>query len=330
MKIKMTIKFDKRYELIFGLLYAVGKKNNHDFPWIKEQNTRYEQDFYDMAQNYISRDLEEYILKGGLCYYDKCCMIASAITENYEVTYNNDINRIQQSYQSVDNKKLSLYLKEFVQSSSYENFWQKHQPYYEKVKKELETLLNEKNLSFSKVFSDFYGQQAKPMQIILTNFLWGSFGLELAGTLTFVAGMDLYKDFEFKDSFIKTLFHEYSHPYVNPLGNKYFSSLEISRIKDEAINNGLDKCYYEGIIIVNEYVVRAIETYLSKIYLGTKYFYKSLDDHKKRGFIHIEEIVSLLNNKEKYQTFEEFYASEIVPYFLNLEEILDQKKQSML
>ena len=324
----MTIKFDKRYELIFGLLYTVGKKNHHDFPWIKEQNKSYEQEFYEMAQKFITHSFEEYILNGGLSYYEGCCQLASAINDNYEIIPTPKINTLDQR-QEINIKRLSDWLKEFAKKSHYEEFWQNHHPYYEKVKKELEALLNEKRLSFSKVFSDFYGQQAKPMQIILTNFLWGSFGLELNNTLTFVAGMDLYKNFEFKDSFIQTLFHEYSHPYVNPLGNKYFSTIEIPQMKEEAINNGLDKCYYKEETIANEYVVRAIETYLSKMYLGTQYFHKSLDNHKKRGFIHIEEIFSLLNNKEKYPTFEELYVSELVPYFMNLEENLKKAHQTV-
>ncbi len=29
---QLIINFDKRYELIFGLLYTVAKKNNKDFP----------------------------------------------------------------------------------------------------------------------------------------------------------------------------------------------------------------------------------------------------------------------------------------------------------
>lgn len=324
MIIEMTIKFDKRYELIFGLLYTVGKKNRHDFPWIKEQNKSYEQEFYEMAQKFITHSFEEYILNGGLSYYEGCCQLASAINDNYEIIPTPKINTLDQR-QEINIKRLSDWLQEFAKKSHYEEFWQNHQPYYEKVKKELEALLNEKRLSFSKVFSDFYGQQAKPMQIILTNFLWGSFGLELNNTLTFVAGMDLYKNFEFKDSFIQTLFHEYSHPYVNPLGNKYFSTIEIPNIQEETIASGLNQCYFKKETIINEYVVRAVEIYLSDKYNEIKDLTKFLEYHKMRGFLHIEELLFLLNNKDKYITFEQFYKSEIVPYFINLEERLEKE-----
>ena len=130
---ELNIKFDKRYELIFGLQFTVGKKNHYDFPWIKKQATDYEEEFYAMAQKYISKEFESYILKGGLGYYEGCCKLASAITDTYEIQSTQEMGKL-----GVNVEKLSNWLKDFVEKSNYESFFQEHQEYYKKVKQDLE------------------------------------------------------------------------------------------------------------------------------------------------------------------------------------------------
>lgn len=55
-----------------------------------------------------------------------------------------------------------------------------------------------------------------------------------------------------------------------------------------------------------------------------EYVKRQIYYHKQRGYTYIEEIIILLNDKDNYSTFEEFYKNEIVPFFKELNERLEK------
>ena len=58
---------------------------------------------------------------------------------------------------------------------------------------------------------------------------------------------------------------------------------------------------------------------MEKDYIERQIFY-----HKSRGYVYIEEVINLLNNKDSYSNFEEFYKNEIVPYFIELNDKIER------
>ena len=119
----MNITFDKRLDLIFGLIYSASKDNNYNFRWAADMNPEYDEKFYQIYKKGITSEFENYIVSGGLDSYTRCVSIALSLNENYEVVENRDIQQIYSRNSIFNSEKLSAYLKEFVEKSHYEEFY---------------------------------------------------------------------------------------------------------------------------------------------------------------------------------------------------------------
>ena len=219
---------------------------------------------------------------------------------------------------------LSRLLKEFVIKSNYEEFYKNHYPIFEELIKKYKTALN-KYVTFNEdIITNFYGYKIKKFKIYLFNFVNGSFGINLEESIYNLNSSLLNKNLEFSPRIINTCFHEFSHPYINPLGYKYFKDINIEKILEEAIANNLEDCYCNQVILINEYLVRGIQVYLASKYMEKDYIERQIFYHKSRGYVYIEEVINLLNNKDSYSNFEEFYKNEIVPYFIELNDKIER------
>lgn len=322
----ININFDKRLELIFGLQYCVFKDNNIEYDIFSENNKNYCEEFYRMYKYNASRELIDYIKNGGFDTYNRTVEIVNSLDENYSINEDENIKNIIKNNRNFDKNKLELLLKDFVTESNYEKFYEEHKEYYNEVIDLFKEKLN-KFVEFNeKIITDFYGFKLCDFQIKLFNFTLCSFGTKFGDKITYIANTypssNEKEPVRIPDTIIATLFHEYSHPYCNPLGYKYFNNIDISNIVNESKENGLENSY-DGITVINEYVVRAVQVYLTTKYLPKEY-YNPLNDinrHKKRGFVHIEELVKLLDLKDHYDNFEDFYKNQIVPFFCELTNI---------
>ncbi len=316
----MNIDFDKRLELIFGLQYCVFKDNKEGYNIFFETNKEYCNDFLALFNKYASKELIDYIKLGGFDTFDRTASIALLLDENYNL--DNKINNICVN-KNFNKEKLEVLIKEFVKNSNYEEFYNDHKNYYEEVKKIFNSKLN-KYINFNeKLLTDFYGYKLTDFEIKLYDFTIGSFGLNIDNKIIYVANLfpkeNEYEIVGVPEFIIRTLLHEFSHPYCNPLGNKYFKNIDITNIINESKENGLENSY-NGISVINEYVVRAAELYLLNKYLpkGVYNIENAITKQKKLGYIHINELIKLFDKKNNYKNFEEFYKNEIVNFFKRL------------
>lgn len=319
----LNISFDKRLELIFGLQYCVFKDNNIEYDMLLENNENYCKDFYKLYKDNASEELINYIKNGGFDTYNRTAEIANSLDENYNIKEDENIKKIIKNNKNFDKNKLELLLKDFVINSNYKKFYDEHSKYYNEVIELFKQKLNKFVKFDEKIIIDFYGFKLGDFQVKLFNFTLGSFGAKFDNKITYIANTypsnSKKEPVRIPDSIIATLFHEYSHPYCNPLGYKYFNNIDISDIVNESKKNGLESSY-DGIAAINEYMVRAVQVYLTNKYLPKEY-YKPLNDinrHKNRGFVHIYELIRLLNLKDNYDNFEDFYKEQVVPFFCEL------------
>ncbi len=83
-------------------------------------------------------------------------------------------------------------------------------------------------------------------------------------------------------------------------------------------------CYARQITLINENMVRSIDIYLGKKYFEEDFINNCIKRHKKLGYTYIEEIIELLDKKDNYSSFEEFYKNEIGPFFIKLNNSLKE------
>ena len=319
----INIDFDKRLELIFGLQYCVLKDTKEGYNIFFETNREYCNDFLYMFDMHASEDLINYIKLGGFDTYDRTASIALLLDEKY--CLDEKINDICIS-KNFNKKKLEALIQRFVKESNYEEFFKSHKNYYEEVKNLFKNKLNKYVIFDEKLITDFYGYKLNDFEIKLYDFTKGSFGLNINNKSIYIANFfPCKKDNEIvgvPELIIKTLFHEFSHPYCNPLGYKYFKNVDITNIINETKRNGLESSY-NGISVINEYVVRAVDLYLSNLSLPKGVFDidKSINNQKKKGYVHIDSLIKLFSIKNKYKNFEDFYKNEIVNFFIEIDKI---------
>lgn len=314
----IKIGFDKRLELIFGLQYSVFRDYNIHYILSYMNNEKYCTEFYNLYKKHCSKELIDYIRNGGLDTFNRTLEIVLSIDNEYNVVKNEYTLQRKKNNKNFDSDRLSKLLKDFVQSANFEEFYNAHIRYYKKVIDLFELALNKYIHFDEKIITDFYGYKMGEFEIKIYNFSRVGFGNQFGNKIIYVASMMPTEDkrrIQFSDLQISNLFHEFSHPYCNPLGMKFFQNEEMLSFFEESKENGLELCYNNPIATINEYVVRAIQIYLTSNYIDEERTKKSIETQKRKGYNHIEELIELLRLKTNYENFESFYKSEIVPFF---------------
>ncbi len=333
----MTIEFDKRLELLYGLLYTVDKDLDSTLYkglFIEELPT-YCREMYNLCKNNMSDELYNYIKEYGISTdYNQPAYIALSMDDNYNIIENDDLKeRVIKINSKFNKEKIETLLKDFVLKSNYEEFYNKHKPLYDKI---IESFKESMNNNFEgNIILDFYGYKLGNMSIKLYNFTTGSQGILIDNNQYYIQRVDnIGKDensFVFKNK-INTLFHEFSHPYITPLVEKYFKDMNFINLFNETKTNGLPFAYHNSIrednsyILLNEYLVRSIAYYLESKYVDSNTLNKRLQIENNNGFIHIEKISKLFDDKNNYKDFEDFFKNEIVSYCVELNNSINMKR----
>ena len=123
---------------------------------------------------------------------------------------------------------------------------------------------------------------------------------------------------------LDTTVHEFSHGYIDSLTVKLNLVNTHTHLFDDIKDNMSQMAYPTDIEIINEHIIRAIESrFITLILHDENWANKSIEHDEKIGFIYIKPIVTKLieyeHNRNIYPTFEAFY-----PYILK--EIVKIKK----
>lgn len=319
----VNISTDKRLELLFGLQYCLWRDGLLQDDYLQETNKQYCDDFYNLYKKYARPELIEYIKNGGFDTFGRVCKLAYSLDENYNIKDNEASKEVEQRNPNYNRELMSKYLQVFVKESNYDGFIEDHKEYFDAIQNLFEEKLNYMVKYDERMITDFYGYKMD-MSVKVFNFAKGSFGVSFEDKSIYTASVRPPRNDKevvlIGNGVIGTLFHEFSHPYCNPLGYKYFSDKDFTNLFNESKQNGLESCYNNGVTIINEYMVRAVQVFLSNKYLPKEKYSIDYDieRHKGKGFIHIKEVVDKLSLNENYNSFDEFYEAEMVPFFTNL------------
>ncbi len=233
------------------------------------------------------------------------------------------INRIA----GMDSLKVFLGLmQDFAIQSSFNEFFKDHQPYYLKIIEN--TVENLGPINYVHELESFYGQKQKSYNIVLVS-LYNSVGFGNS-LLCLNAQRELYSTIGPKSLIDNTPFfgdenilkqwirHEFSHPFVNPLTEKYWDYIKdysakfdsIPEIARKNVCGDWQEC-------INEFSIRAITTYLGQSE-SDEAGLRSYEREKSRGVSNLDRLLKTIDyyqsNRDAFPTLESYYLNILDVY----------------
>lgn len=316
--------FNKIYDLILALHIAYIKKYpemKNEFDFIEIPPIEYVDDICNMI------DIDKY--PGVIAFLEQYTdetvpiYIAIGMDDNYEFNLEKvNSDYINKYLGNTDIHEFSKLLKRLADDIKWDAFYEEHREFYNSLLKEFCVFPEE--LDLDDILDDinkFYGVVSKKYHFIPSVLMNGGFGpSDNLGNLYYVKGFQFNnaaKKFEFNlEYLLECMFHEFSHPFVNSIVDKFFDRFIIDEFYNEAIEFGLPKTYQNKKIFLYEYFVRANAYYLLKKY----YTNAEVDDWSaSMGFIHLEKLVDCVQHNIKYyHNYEELFDDVLIDFVNNL------------
>lgn len=217
----------------------------------------------------------------------------------------------------------------FGKRSGFDNFWENHIEYYSRITE------NVKKYPLDEMvcqIEDYYRTDKGSYNIILVSMFHGggygpvikdSMGVDhvysVIGPKRIEDGLPQFGNF---DEFRYTIWHEFSHSFVNPVVDNNFHKLEPHACLYDTLKN---KLQMQGIAdwkdCFTEHVVRAVTVRLSYIYLGREAGDEAMNREVEMGFTYVPAICEVLRFYESEPgQFVSF--ADIFPHFIELLEDL--------
>jgi len=311
----ITFSIDPRIELLYGLQYAYSFNEGNIKPWLINFQNEYITNLVKTFNIKKFKELYIWLEKDYLGFYDSTSSLALLLDDAYQIKnqkFDHNIKTRTGISSENDVIKFNKLIKEFINEINYDQFLKSNNKMYKKILKDVVKLPDNFNMSD---IEEFYGYKKGSYNIILSPLIQGAFGVSDNDDLYCIKGIYLNAN-EYHDdrTFLFNLFHEFSHPYVNPLYDKYKSKFKVTtEFLKEAKENGLELSYNNIATLINEYVVRTNEYLFLIKYINLDNYIKR---NQKRGFVYLDELITLTQNKKtSYSSYEEFYLKEIIPFF---------------
>ena len=264
-------------------------------------------------QNLIS-DLMEFIDEG------ECINIALALNSDYELDKEKaNLIQINKYLGDVNLDEFIHSFKEYANKINWNSFYQNHQQFYIQLYSQFCDF--PKDLDLNDI-NNFYGANETNYNYIPSILMNGGFGFKnMDNNMYYIKGIKWWKEedrfYYDKEYLLECLFHEFSHPLVNPLVDKYYDLFtNIESFLKSSIDNNLPKTYQDGRTLLYEYFVRT-----NAHIMTLKYYPESeIDDWiLQRGFKYLNDLVSYTSdNINKYNNYEELFKNELINYINNV------------
>lgn len=210
-------------------------------------------------------------------------------------------------------------LRDFAIQSSFNKFYQKHKDYYLTIIDSTIDNLGVQN--YTSELEAFYGKKQKSYNIILVSiYNFVGFGNSLLYTngkrdlYNTMGPMKVENNIPFfgDENYLKYMIrHEFSHPFINPMTEKYWNYIKsyssnydsIPEIARKQVCGDWQEC-------INEFVIRAITTHIAyneSDEIGNRAYEKE----KSRGVSYLDSLLSKIryyqSNRGSYPTFDSYY-----------------------
>lgn len=316
---KLNVIILKQYDLILSLIIAYLKKypeqyNEYDFieippvKYIDEICSLIDIDKYLEIKKYIEGFTDE---ASAIC-------LAVALNDQYMLHSNIDKDYLSKliSYGTIEG--FADELRKVATNINWDYFYNSHSNFYNYLISELTDFPSNMNLGD---INEYYGLNDDYEFYYIPSILMnGGFGPSNNNKLYYAKGF-IYNDeteqIEYDPEFIcEALFHEYSHPFVNKIVDKYFDRFSnIDDIYKSSIENGLPKTYHNKKTLLYEYFVR------SNAYTLTKKYYPNVEIEDwviKLGFTYLPQLADFVYyHHSKYDNYEKFFVNELINYVNN-------------
>jgi len=328
---ELKVVVDSRIELLSAvqLLGKYGKKftTDLDFPY----KSRMEKYFNHYKQHKVVAFLDKLCREGFS--YDAPPNLLLHLTEPPELKIEIELSEYLKGRSNKKNLiRLIELLRDFAKKSDFMCFFKSNKEFYKGIEKRIKN--KTKELKIVKRLENYYRLKQNSYTIIPAPILSGNYGPRLKNknykyNIYDITGPKQYKnnvlDFILGDMFEYITLHEFSHSFINPLGEKFKKELNkynhlLNPIKDRMAS----QAYRDWITVVNEHIVRAVTARLYYNQRGYDSGFGSTDyEILFSGVIYIKPLFKKLaeyeNQRNKYSKFSDFYP-ELIKVFKNISE----------
>ena len=318
----LTISIDRNQELISIVQYLGDyfRLNKHDLQYKKD----IDEYFKDYKQHKAVLFVQELTQKGFSYDAPPALMLhlSADMDVNTEIT-DYLIKRIGGKENL--NEFLSL-MKSFVDDTQFDKFIKSHKSFYESLVDNMANQLND----FDEIHTieQFYGKKQNSYNIILSCLNSGNYGpgVEVDGKVDIYNimsainekdGQPVFGDVHYVEYLV---WHEFGHSYVNYLTEENNQLVDKYKELYEPIKEPMKKqAYGNWYTVVNEQVIRAITTYLTKEKYGVIHAEMVFNKEVSRSFIYTEPMLKALEtyskNRDEFKTFADYYTTLIKTAF---------------
>jgi len=332
LKYGVSFSVDARVELIFGMLSKLKKeypkllekedKNlEEELDYIEVSDTGYADKFYKFLDFKKYPKLMKWsVILSDISSCDTIPNICMMFDEDFSLKKGFNLAEFSEKYGKYNCGFLINNLdefindiNEFIKNENYLEFYNScFGEYNEMISQSTKWYPN--NLDVNDI-EKCYGEKLSKYPVIYSVFFNGGFGPKVDGIPTCFKGLWI-EDGEYIEStsYTVTLYHEYSHPFINPLVDKYWDNFEnVKEFVNYSLQNGLHPTYQGNPkSLYYEYYVRTMAHVLSSQYEDCTRFIKRFE---KIGFIKFEEMIEFTKDNFKLgDNFEEFFVSELIPF----------------
>ena len=248
-------------------------------------------------------------------YFSELALIINSVNEKkYDIEYLSQIKEYGKSLSTL--KKIINLLEKFFDTIDLQYLYNKYKSFYLKNLKEVSEYYNKFNIN--KV-NEFYNNYEYNLNLNVS-FISGNFGIKYKNNIFAIIKFPLDR---FKIilnlSRINFIFHEFSHPFVNDLINKYFNKLNFVDKHQKLIYNDSLYQYHNAYNLLEEIIVRSNECYLAFEYLGKEKMQTYINKQINLKIFYFPDLINILFEKfALYSDYEQFFLKEIIPFYQKL------------
>ncbi|MDD3535266.1 MAG: DUF4932 domain-containing protein [Candidatus Cloacimonetes bacterium] len=251
-----------------------------------------------------------------------------------------DEARMEEAAQGGSLEEFYAAVNDFVQISDFGGWFESQRPYLEKTVSVAASLLATKDDMIC-LLIDWYGYSHDDYTFIISLLVDGGYGPSLVdrqnkSTLYCVTSFDASENPA--DTILNLtdmIFHEFSHPYVNPLVDKYFDMIKDRSELFEPIKNKMDRqAYPNWWITVVEHFVRASEARLVQLLFSREIRGSSIQWHINEGFIYLDTIYNAVLEYEQARRetgirYDEYFP-RLMQRFAAVKELSPEKLRDLI
>lgn len=325
----MDVVLLKQYELILAF-YAVFLLKHPEylemFDFIETPNNEYMKELTNLIDVDKYSEIIKYITNFSDCTVP--VNIAIGMNDEYEIDLNKFDSYCTKYIQYGTAFDFSKEIRRLAIDIDWDNFFESHKKVYDDF---CNIVCNfPSNLNLNDI-EEFYHLSKNHYIYSPSMFMNGGFGpSDKLGNSYYFRGFiydENKKTFNFDSQYlVECMFHEFSHPIVNPLVLKYLNNEEIlNRFCEMSKNNNLVLTYCgDNYIVMCEYLVRANAHILASKYFGLTSLENSwIVNH---GFQYLPQLIDFTMDKIKnYDNYDEFVKYSVKDFMKTCLDIYEKR-----